>query len=174
MDLRYPIGKFITPTECTAEEIQQWITAIEQLPVKLQRAVQNLNDEQLNTPYRDEGWTIRQVIHHLPDSHMNCYIRIKLALTEDNPTIRPYMEERWAELDDAITGNAEMSLELLEALHKRMVMMMRNLSSTELDRIYYHPENKTKTPIKNVIALYAWHSNHHLAHITSLMERMNW
>lgn len=174
MDQRYPTGKFTAPVECTAEDIKQWINTIEELPVKLRKAVEGLSDTQLNTPYREGGWTVRQVVHHLPDSHINCYIRIKLALTEDNPTIKPYMEERWAELDEAKNGNIEMSLQLLEAIHRRMVVVMRKLSAAELDRTYYHPENKTTTPLKNVIALYAWHSNHHLAHITSLKERMKW
>ena len=174
MDLRYPIGKFIPPVKCTPEEIKQWINTIEELPGKLKKAVEGLTDAQLNTPYREGGWTLRQVIHHLPDSHINCYIRIKLALTEDNPTIKPYMEERWAELNDARNGNIEMSLHLLEAIHRRMVVVMRDLSPQELERTFYHPENKTTTPLKNVIALYSWHSNHHLAHITSLKDRMKW
>ena len=140
----------------------------------MKKVVTGLNDQQLDTPYRDGGWTIRQVVHHTADSHLNCYIRVKLALTEDNPTIRPYLEAKWAEIPEAKTAPVEVSLNILDAIHHRMNLMLRNLTVDDLDRTFYHPENKTTRTLKTILALYAWHSRHHLAHITELKKRKGW
>lgn len=172
--LRYPVGKFTNPTSFSPLEIKQWMDFLEQFPPKLGKEVEALNDEQLDTPYRDGGWTIRQVVHHLADSHMNCIIRMKLCLTEDNPTIKPYLENKWAELTDGKTGPVAMSLKILEGVHHRINILLRNVSIDELEKTFYHPENKTTRPLKTIIALYAWHSRHHLAHITELKKRMGW
>lgn len=173
-DLKYPVGKFAIPTSFSPLEIQQWIDTIEQLPAKMRKEVTSLSDAQLDTQYRDGGWTIRQVVHHVADSHVNCYCRIKLILTEDNPTIRPYLEAKWAEVKEAKTAPVEISLNILDAIHKRMVMALRNITIEDLDRTYYHPENKQTNPLKVLIALYSWHSRHHLAHITELKKRKGW
>ena len=172
--LRYPVGKFSDPTSFSPMEIKQWIDTLEQFPANMKKAVTGLNDQQLDTPYRDGGWTIRQVVHHTADSHLNCYIRVKLALTEDNPTIRPYLEAKWAEIPEEKTAPVEVSLNILDAIHHRMNLMLRNLTVDDLDRTFYHPENKTTRPIKSILALYAWHSRHHLAHITELKKRKGW
>ena len=172
--LRYPVGKFSDPVSFSPIEIKQWIDTLEQFPTNMRKAVTGLNDQQLDTPYRDGGWTIRQVVHHTADSHLNCYIRVKLALTEDNPTIRPYLEAKWAEIPEAKSAPVEISLNILEAIHYRMNLMLRNLTVDDLDRTFYHPENKTTRPLKTILALYAWHSRHHLAHITELKKRKGW
>ena len=172
--LRYPVGKFSDPTSFSPMEIKQWIDTLEQFPANLKKAVSGLNDQQLDTPYRDGGWTIRQVVHHTADSHLNCYIRVKLALTEDNPTIKPYLEAKWAEIPEAKTAPVEVSLNILDAIHHRMNLMLRNLTVDDLDRTFYHPENKTTRTLKTILALYAWHSRHHLAHITELKKRKGW
>ena len=172
--LRYPVGKFSFNTNADEEGILRWISEIEKLPAQLRNAVEGLNDTQLNTPYRDGGWTIRQVVHHLADSHMNAYIRIKLALTENNPTIKPYEENLWAEMDDAKNLPIEISLAILEPLHARWVYMLKKLSAEDFTKTVFHPESKRKMSVKFLIALYAWHSRHHCAHITELKKRMNW
>ena len=172
--LRYPVGKFTNPTSFSPLEIKQWIEILEQLPEKLSKEVKGLNDAQLDTPYRDGGWTIRQVVHHVADSHTNCYCRIKLILTEDHPTIRPYIEAKWAELPEAKAAPVEISLNILAAIHKRMLMALRNITIEDLDKLYFHPENKQTNPLKVLIALYAWHSRHHLGHITELKKRKGW
>jgi uncharacterized damage-inducible protein DinB len=135
--------------------------------------VKGLSAQQLDTPYREGGWTVRQVVHHVPDSHLNSYIRFKLALTEEEPTIRPYMEDRWAELPEARTAPIELSLSLLEDLHKRWILMLRAIQPTEWKRTFRHPEIGPMTLEKN-LALYAWHGRHHVAHVTALRERMGW
>jgi hypothetical protein len=133
--------------------------------------VKGLSAQQLDTPYREGGWTVRQVVHHVPDSHLNSYIRFKLALTEEDPTIRPYMEDRWAELPEAKTAPIELSLSLLEDLHKRWMLMLRAIQPAEWKRTFRHPEIGPMTLEKN-LALYAWHGRHHVAHVTALRERM--
>jgi hypothetical protein len=173
MDLRYPIGKFKFEESITEDQRQRFIDQIEGTPAELRVAVQGLSLEQLDTPYRPGGWTVRQVVHHLPDSHLNSYARFKLALTEDEPTIKPYYEERWAELDDARNAPIEISLTLLESLHRRWVLLLRSLAPQEFARTFKHPELGVVSLDKN-INLYAWHGRHHVAHITSLRERMGW
>jgi len=172
-DLRYPIGEYESPDNIPASQRQGWISDIEELPAQLRGAVSDLDDRQLDTRYRPEGWTLRQVVHHLPDSHMNSYIRFKLALTEENPTIRPYFEDRWGELPDSTTAHPEVSLALLEALHRRWVILLRSLDANDFARTLNHPEIGTIRLDVN-LGLYSWHGRHHLAHITALRERMGW
>lgn len=169
-DLRYPIGTFDFGKEVPENQICSLIDQIEALPLLLIRAVEQLTDEQLDTPYRTGGWTIRQLVHHLADSNMNAYIRFKLAMTEDKPTIKPYDEALWAELEDSKLP-IEVSTKLLEGLHKRWVILLRSLSSSGLDRKLIHPDIGQLT-IKKLIDLYAWHGNHHLVQITLSISRM--
>ncbi|WDM23358.1 YfiT family bacillithiol transferase [Paenibacillus polymyxa] len=173
-DLRYPIGSFVVPDTITEEQLIAWIHDIAELPAQLRQAVEGLNEQQLNTPYREGGWTIRQVVHHVADSHMNSYIRFKLALTEDTPTIKPYDEGRWAEIPDARELPLEPSLQLLEGLHERWVTVLRSLGEDQLHRSFIHPESGQTTRLERNIGIYAWHGKHHTAHITSLRERNAW
>jgi uncharacterized damage-inducible protein DinB len=172
-DPRYPIGKFSYNGPLTAEQRQQFLNDIEQTPRKLRAAVSGLSEQQLNTPYREGGWTVRQLAHHVPDSHMNSYIRFKLALTEDDPTIKPYLEDRWAELPEAKRAPVDVSLALLDSLHQRWMLMLRNLTDADWQRTFRHPEMGPMTLEKN-LALYSWHGRHHVAHVTSLREKMGW
>ena len=172
--LRYPIGKFSFNENADEKAVKQWIAAIEQHPSQLRSAVKGLNDTQLNTPYRDGGWTLRQVVHHLADSHLNAYCRVKLALTEDHPTIKPYEEKSWAEMDDAKNLPVEVSLSILEALHKRWAYMLNKIDSKDYEKSVFHPESKREMSVKFLINLYSWHGKHHTAHITSLRERKKW
>jgi DinB superfamily len=171
-DPRYPIGKFSYNGPLTAEQRQQCLHDIEQTPTRLRAAVARLSEQQLDTPYREGGWTVRQVTHHVPDSHMNAYIRFKLALTEDEPTIKPYMEDRWAELTDS-KAPSEVSLVLLDCIHQRWMILMRGMSDAEWKRVFHHPERGVLT-LEEVLAMEAWHGRHHVAHITSLQEKMGW
>jgi hypothetical protein len=170
--LKYPIGKFQADETVNRPQIEEWIKEIAALPFKLREAVKNLTEEQLNTPYRPDGWTVKQVVHHIGDSHMNSYIRFKLALTEDKPVIKPYDEKRWAELPDYQLGIEE-PLDFLESLHKRWVNLLAQLNDMDLEKEFIHPESGTKN-LKETIGQYAWHGNHHLAQITSLKKRMGW
>ncbi len=172
-DPRYPIGKFSFEGPLTAEQKKQCLNDIEQTPARLRTAVRGLSDEQLNTPYRDGGWTVRQLAHHVPDSHMNAYIRFKLALTEDEPTIRPYMEDRWAELPESKQAPIDVSLALLDSLHERWALVLRNISDAGWKRTFRHPEMGLLS-LEKTLALYAWHGRHHVAHVTSLREKMGW
>jgi len=172
-DLRYPIGKFSFQGTLTEEQKAKSLDDIEQTPARMRAAVAGLTEKQLDTPYREGGWTVRQVVHHVPDSHMNSYIRFKLAMTEAEPTIRTYMENLWAELPEAKSGPVEMSLSLLENLHRRWMMFLRGLKAEDWKRTFRHPELGAMTLEKN-LALYAWHGKHHVAHITGLRERMGW
>lgn len=172
--LRYPIGRYKKPETYTTQQINNWIEDIAQLPKKMRKATEDLSDEQLDTPYRPEGWTIRQVVHHCSDSHLNAMARIKWALTEDTPIIKPYHEEKWAELADTKQMPIEAALTMLEGIHARWVYLLRSLNADELKRAYFHSGENREFTIAEVAALYAWHSNHHLAHITTLKERMNW
>ncbi len=172
-DLRYPVGKFQFPDVVTADERRQFIDQIAQTPARLRAAVNGLSDEQLDTRYRPDGWTVRQVVHHVPDSHLNSYCRFKLALTEDQPAIKGYAEDRWAELPDGRGGPVEVSLRLLECLHSRWVALLRSLTEAEWKRTFRHSELGLVRLDQNA-ALYAWHGRHHEAHITRLRERMGW
>jgi uncharacterized damage-inducible protein DinB len=173
MDLRYPIGEFRFEAPLADEKRQTCIDTIEQTPARMRGAVAGLDDDQLDTPYRPEGWTVRQVVHHVPESHLNSYLRFKLAITENEPTIKPYFEDRWAQLDDAREAPIELSLDLLDALHRRWIWFLRSLKPEHYQRTFRHPELGIVSLDKN-IALYAWHGQHHVAHITSLRERMGW
>lgn len=172
-DLRYPIGKFEYGGVSTTEQRKRFIEDIAATPSRLKAALAGLSEEEQNTPYRPEGWTVRQVAHHLPDSHLNAYTRFRLALTEKEPTIRPYHEDRWAELSDARTAPVEYSLELIEPLHKRWVYLLRSLTEADFAKIFHHPELGAVTLDKN-LALYSWHGRHHVGQIMALRKRMNW
>jgi uncharacterized damage-inducible protein DinB len=173
-DLRYPVGEFAVTGEITPERRTGWITEVAEAPAQLRAAIHGLTEEQFDTPYRPGGWTVRQVVHHVPDSHMNAYIRFKLALTEDNPTIRPYEEARWAELPDTAATTVGVSLMMLESLHRRWVILLKALTEAQWPRTYFHPEQRKTVPLSQVLALYAWHGKHHVAHITALRDRMAW
>jgi uncharacterized damage-inducible protein DinB len=172
-DLRYPIGKFHFEGPLTDEQKQKCLDDIEQAPTYLRAAVKGLSDSQFDTPYRPEGWTVRQLAHHIPDSHLNAYIRFKLALTEDAPTIKPYAEDRWAQLGDSRTTPIEVSLTLLDSLHYRWIRLLRSLQPNDWKRTFRHPELGEVSLEKN-LALYAWHGRHHVAQITNLRERNGW
>ncbi|MCK7526499.1 MAG: bacillithiol transferase BstA [Ignavibacteriales bacterium] len=172
-DPRYPIGKFDQSITVTIKMRNDFIKTIEALPQQLRMEVENLSQKQLDTPYRAGGWTIRQVVHHLPDSHINCYVRFKLALTEDNPQIKTYEEHLWAELQDSFKTPIDVSLSLLESLHKRWAILLRSLTDKQFEKTFQHPEWGNIT-LSKTLALYAWHSKHHLAHITELKKKMGW
>jgi hypothetical protein len=171
--LRYPIGKFVAQEVYSTEELQQFISRIESLPGKVEAAVQGMTTAQLNTPYRDGGWTVRQVIHHIPDSHMNAYIRLKWTLTEDNPTIKAYAEKPWAETPETLLDPV-ISLNLLKALHIKWVALLKNLSATDLQKQFFHPDSKKYIRVTDLMGTYAWHGDHHLGHILGLKARMGW
>jgi len=173
MDSRYPIGQFKWTGFQSPNQRLSAIQDIAAAPSKMRGAVAGLTNVQLDTPYRDGGWTVRQVVHHVPDSHMNSYIRFKLALTEHEPTIKPYDEQIWANLLDARTAPVDPSLELLEGLHQRWAILLRSLTEDDVQRKFFHPELGTVT-VDQYIALYAWHGKHHVAHITSIRERNGW
>ncbi len=173
LTLKYPIGKFTFKEDAASETRKIFIQEIAYTPAKLKEAVINLDDKKLDTPYRPEGWTIRQVVHHLPDSHMNAYVRMKLALTEDEPTIKTYEEHKWAELKDTFVTHISVSLNLLDALHKRWINLINSLSVTDFKKNFRHPEHGLVS-LDWMLAQYAWHGKHHVAHITSLKERMGW
>jgi len=172
-DLRYPIGKFHFDLPLGDEEKTKYLEDIARTPAHLRAAIEGLSPQQLDTPYRPEGWTVRQVVHHVPDSHLNAYLRFKLALTEEEPTIKPYAEDRWARLADTASTPIETSLTLLDSLHDRWVRLLRSLEADDWKRAFRHPELGLVSLEKN-LALYAWHGRHHVAHITSLRERNGW
>lgn len=172
-DLRYPIGKFEMPQNATPQDRQQWIEAIEGAPGQLRQAVAGLSEEQLDTPYRPEGWSVRQVVHHITDSHLNGYVRTKWTLTEDNPAIKAYDQVRWAESPEARAGSLELSLPLLESLHRRWSEVLYSFEPDTWAQTFQHPQLGNVSLDVNV-ALYAWHGAHHIAHITTLRERMGW
>ena len=172
-DFRYPIGPFSPPATFSADWRQGAIDAVEQTPARFREAVQGLNGDQLETPYRAGGWTVRQVVHHVPDSHLNAYIRLKLALTEDTPTIKPYDESLWAKLPDTTIVPLDVSLSLLESVHVRWVTLLRAMSEGDWQRRYNHPETGTHD-LNHMLALYAWHGPHHTAHITQLRRARGW
>ena len=172
-DVRYPIGKFQRPEKLNSAERRALIDQIAAAPSHMRKAVSGLKEQQLNTPYREGGWMVRQVVHHVPDSHLNAYCRFKLALTEENPTIRPYDEARWAELGDSRDTPIETSLQLLESLHDRWVRLLRSMPESDFARKLKHPESGTMT-VDNLLALYSWHGRHHVAHITSARQQRGW
>lgn len=172
-DLRYPIGRYAAPDPITPEQRTAWIEQIAAAPAALRAAVGGLGEHQLDTPYRPGGWSLRQVVHHVPDSHLNAYARFKLALTEDAPTIKPYDEARWAELADS-TGPIAPSLDLLDALHTRWVALMRAMPDDAWGRTFVHPEHGRSLRLDWTLGLYAWHGRHHAAHVTALRDREGW
>jgi hypothetical protein len=166
---QYPVGKFQTPASFSPADRARWMETIAATPSRMREAAGALSEQQLDTPYREGGWTARQVIHHVPESHMNAYIRFKLALTENDPVIKPYDEAAWARLNDVPAAPIEASLDLLEALHRRWVVLMQGMSEADWKRAYIHPEAGRRVPLEEVLALYAWHSDHHLSHVKSVM-----
>lgn len=172
-DPRFPVGKFTWPVHVTADDRTVWIRSLAETPSLLRAAVAGLSDSQLNTPYREGGWTLRQVVHHVPESHMNAYIRFKLALTENEPVIKPYDEAGWALLGDIPLTPVETSLTLVDALHQRWVILLTTLSEADWKKTFRHPDIGVVT-LENNLALYDWHSRHHVAHITSTRQRMGW
>jgi uncharacterized damage-inducible protein DinB len=172
-DLRYPIGEFTSRKNLSSAEHKTLIAEIAAAPSLLRRAIEGLDDRQLDTPYRPGGWTVRQVVHHVPDSHLNAYIRFKLGMTEDHPTIKPYDQDRWSEFPEARTAPPELSLKLLESLHQRWVLFLEGMQKDDFRRTLLHPESGIMT-LSDVLQLYAWHGKHHTAHITSLRQRMGW
>jgi hypothetical protein len=173
MDLRYPIGEYVAKTTLTPAERSEAIARIAEAPKRMREAVGGLSGGQLDTPYRPGGWTVRQVAHHVPDSHMNAFIRLKLALTENEPTIKPYEEQLWAQLPDARETPVEVSLALLDFLHLRWGILLRALQPSDFARRLVHPANGVMT-VDNLVHHYAWHGQHHVAHITSLRQREGW
>lgn len=172
-DPRFPIGKFSFPGSLTEAQHKQCIADIEATPSALSQAVEGLSPQELDTPYREGGWTVRQVVHHVPDSHLNAYIRFKLALTENEPTIKPYAEDRWAQLADVQSTPIEVSLSLLGSLHDRWVRLLRSLDPEDWKKTFQHPELGVVSLQRN-LALYSWHGRHHVAHITSLRQQKGW
>jgi len=173
VDLRYPVGRFQLQGELDDAGRALLIAQIAETPTRLRQAVKGLTPQQLNTPYRPEGWTVRQVVHHLPDSHVNSYVRFKLGLTEDQPTIKTYDEALWAKLPDTQATPVEISITLLEALHQRWVHLLRSMTPADFARTVNHPDHGLIS-LDRLLAIYAWHGRHHVAHITSLRERMGW
>lgn len=172
-DPRFPIGQFVSPKVFSIQGRHEAILEIEETPDRMRQAVRHLTSEQLQTPYRESGWTIAQVVHHVPDSHMQAYSRMRLALTETEPVIKTYMEERWAELHDAMSSDIESSLVLLKGLHQRWVDLIRRLTPEQWAMVYVHPARGRQT-LDHMVALYAWHGRHHVAHVTTLREQMGW
>ncbi|PZR40193.1 MAG: putative metal-dependent hydrolase [Azospira oryzae] len=171
--IRYPIGKFTAKESYTPEELRSFIHRIEALPAKVEQAIAGFSEAQFNTPYREGGWTVKQLLHHLPDSHMNAYIRFKWTLTEETPTIKAYDEKRWAETPDTKADPA-LSVALLKALHAKWISLLKEIPKEELKRQFFHPDTKKYLSIDSLMGMYAWHGDHHLAHITSLKERNGW
>ena len=165
MDLRYPIGSYTFKADYTAQDIEAWIDTIDAFPAKLQAVVDTITDEQLATPYRPDGWTIRQVINHVADSHVNAYGRFKRTATEDTPTVNPYDQAQWAELDDGKNGDVQVSADLITSVHNRWVRFMRSQPKSLFDRTYNHPEHPGTQKLVYMLGMYAWHCEHHLAHI---------
>ena len=172
-DLRYPVGTFVADAVVTPEKRAAWIRQIAEAPASLRQAVEGLSAQQLDSPYRPGGWTVRQVLHHVPDSHMNAYCRYKLALTEDHPTIKPYDEAAWAAAADTTRTPPAVSLALLDALHQRWVVLLESMEARDFARTLQHPEKGSIT-LDWMLQLYAWHGRHHAAHVTELRKREGW
>jgi hypothetical protein len=172
--LKYPIGKFSCPENITEEQLKLWISDLEVLPERIHTLVNHLSSEQLETPYRPGGWTLRQLIHHIADSHHHSYTRFKWALTEDEPLIKAYEEKDWSKLFDARTAPIVLSLNYIVALHAKLVYMLKGLPASDLKKVYVHPEGNTRVSVAENVGKYAWHGKHHLAHISGLVTRMKW
>ena len=173
-DLRYPIGKAQIPTNISAEQRQTWINYLAKYPNLLSELVQNLNEKQLDSPYREGGWTVRQVCHHLVDSHTNSYVRYKWTLTEEQPMIKAYYEAQWAELEDSRKAPLELALTSLKALHDKWVYLLRHMTEAQWQRAFRHPESGNLVRLDENLGIYVWHSKHHYAHIEGLLERSGW
>ena len=173
-NLKYPIGKFNKPVSFSASDRAERIGVIERLPARLSAEMSGLSDAQCDTPYRPGGWTIRQVVHHLADSHLNSFVRMKLTLTEENPTIKPYFEDRWATTPDAAAMAVKPGLDLLSGLHARWTVLLRSLGEKDFQRTFFHPQRQQSMSLDENLALYAWHCSHHLAHITGLKKMKGW
>lgn len=169
MDRRYPIGKYEQQGVISAAKRETWIREIEELPVKLHETIRSLSHDQIDMSYREGGWTVRQVVHHLADSHMNSFIRFKLALTEDTPTVKPYYEDRWAERPDSVSCDVSLSVTLIEALHMRWGILLRSMTDNDFNKSFYHPELQQEIRLDYSLGKYAWHGNHHLAQIQLLL-----
>lgn len=172
--LRYPIGHFVMPDSISDLELKDWIAQLEALPMVLEDLVKNLSEAQLNTPYRPDGWTVRQVVHHIADSHHHSYIRFKWALTENRPVIKAYEEKEWANLADALSAPIQLSLAHVKSIHAKLVYLLRGLSKSDLRKVYIHPDGNLEVSVLENIGKYAWHGNHHCAHIEGLMRREGW
>ncbi|WP_405381211.1 YfiT family bacillithiol transferase [Maribacter sp. LLG6340-A2] len=172
--LKYPIGHFECPDEISKADINRWITVLDTLPKRLNDLVGGLNEKQLDTPYRNGGWTVRQVIHHLADSHHHSYTRFKWALTENRPLIKVYEEKDWSNLIDAKSAPISLSLNYLTAIHAKLVYLLKHISASDYQKSYIHPDGNMNVSVAENLGKYAWHSNHHYAHIKNLMERNNW
>lgn len=172
-DIRYPIGKY-APQPFSQKQKEKWLLDIQFLPSDLELAVQNLDAAQLETPYREGGWTVKQLVHHVADSHINAYVRFKLGLTENNPSIKPYEEKEWANLNDIDLVPINVSLTLLHALHQRWVATLKDLNDEQWERTVFHPEHKIEISLWHLLGMYAWHGRHHVNHILALRERKNW
>lgn len=173
-ELKYPIGRYQKPDAFTPQLVQEWIAVLRVLPSWMDACIENLDAAQLEVPYRPGGWNTKQVIHHVADSHMNAYVRLKLALTEHNPTVKPYAEAEWAKLIDTDVVPVNVSVTMLHALHRRMVALLEHMDTAQWLRTYYHPDHQRSFPVWEMVALYAWHSRHHMEHIKRLRQRMNW
>nr|WP_299174503.1 putative metal-dependent hydrolase [uncultured Allomuricauda sp.] len=172
--LQYPIGTYRIPENITQERLDQWIDILEHLPQRLEDMVSPLSDEQLETPYRPEGWTVRQLVHHISDSHHHSYTRFKWGLTEDNPVIKPYFEKEWSKLFDAQSAPIQMSIDHLKAVHAKLVHLLKGLSNDDLQRKFTHPDGNEETTLAENVGRYAWHGSHHFAHIENLIKRKGW
>lgn len=172
-NLSYPIGKY-QPQPFSQKQKEEWLLDLKFLPSELELAVQNLDEAQLQTPYRDGGWTVQQVVHHVADSHMNAYMRFKLGLTESNPTIKPYDQDAWAQLNDTKTLPVNISLTLLHALHRRLFATLENLIDEDWQRTVFHPEQQKQITLWHLLGMYSWHGKHHVAHVNNLKEKMGW
>lgn len=168
--LKFPIGQFQYNPDCSQKEIENWKKTIQQFPEKIRQTVSNLSVEELNWYYRPDGWNIKQVVHHCADSHMNSFIRFKLTLTEETPTIRPYEEQLWAELPDGLTDDLSASIKILEGVHHRWSIVIQSLTETDYEKMYFHPSSQKLITLKEAVGLYAWHCEHHLAHISQALH----
>ena len=168
--LKYPIGKFIKPDVISSNQVNEWIMEIELFPSRLSELVKDLTVQELHWQYRPDGWTIQKVVHHCADSHMNSFIRFKLSLTENTPTIKPYFEDKWAELPDTTEAPILESIQILYGLHSRWVLLLKSLTQDDLQKAFIHPEHGRRITVAENIGIYAWHSNHHLAHIKQALQ----